>query len=277
MTQSAVTQNLQKMEDELGIQLFERGKKQFVPSEAGESLYLHGKRILEEYDHALKDLYGLGEHLSVCYFAMPSSALKDKVIGTFWKIDPSLIIDQIDCKLADLWDNSKWIPGFVYLVSEEFIRNPDIQSYDIGTVQHYLIMREDHRLREKSRVKPEDLEGETLIFQPKEMRFSHVNHALDQLTEKRIHFQTTITGEVRELAPRILAFGGVAIVPEYITGNVPGVITKPFDDGIDIHVVLAYRKNVSPRIKKLLISYQKENTYRSAETDRKTYKASAEV
>ncbi len=37
MTQSAVSQNLKKMEEELGVQLFERSNRQNAPTRAGES------------------------------------------------------------------------------------------------------------------------------------------------------------------------------------------------------------------------------------------------
>ena len=75
-----------------------------------------------------------------------------------------------------------------------------------------------------------------------------------------VNFKT----DAKELIPRILSFGGVAIVPEYLTRDVPGILTKPYNDGIAIHVKLAYKGSLQPRIKKLLSAFQKRTYNGSA-------------
>ena len=76
-----ITQNLKKMEEELGVSLFERSGRQLIPSQGGDSFYRHAKRILEEYRSSLSELSVIGEHLSFYYYAMPSSAIKDRVLA----------------------------------------------------------------------------------------------------------------------------------------------------------------------------------------------------
>ena len=75
MTQSAVTQNLKKMEEELGIQLFERVNRRLQPSLAGERFYQHAKRILDEYEKTLAELASSGEQMSLYFttFSPPRS------------------------------------------------------------------------------------------------------------------------------------------------------------------------------------------------------------
>ena len=266
MTQSAVTQNLKKMEEELGIGLFERGNRQMLPTPAGDSFYRHAKRILEEYQDALADLSAKGEHLSFYYYAMPSSAIKDRVIAAFWEIDPFLQIDQFDRRFFELQDNARWAPGALYLVPEEFIHDPEIQSVEAAEVSHFLIMREDHRLGRRERVFPEDLAGETILLRSdKSKHFTHLSTALEQLNEKGIPYHISVAERAPELVPKILSFGGVAIVPEYLTSKVPGIVTRPYEDGIGIHVKLAYKGELSPRVRKLLERYQAEAAVFSAE------------
>ena len=255
MTQSAVSQNLKKMEEELGVQLFERSNRQIIPSRAGESFYHYVKRILEDYRAAQEAIKQEDEHLSFYYYAFPSSAVKDKVIASFWEIDPLLKIDFHDCRMTELLDSKRWLENTLYLVPEEFIHSPDIETVEAASVQHYIMMRKDHRLF------PEDLSGETILVQSDEnKRFAHLIETLDILKEKKIQYRIAPADRARELIPRILSFGGVAIVPEYIISEVPGIITKPYDDGIRIHVKLAYRGTLSPRIMKLLAAYRKKHT-----------------
>ncbi len=257
MTQSAVTQNLKKMEEELGVPLFERGNRQMLPSPAGDSFYAHAKRILAEYRNSLSDLSAIGEHLSFYYYSMPSSAIKDRVVAAFWEIDPFLRIEQFDSRFFELMDNARWIPGALYLVPEEFIQDPEIHAVEAARVQHYILMRETHRLRGKPVICPEDLAGETLFLRSdKSKHFPHLTAALDQLNEKGISYRVAIAERAPELIPKILSFGGLAIVPEYLASEVPGILIKPYEDGIDIHVKLAYKGTLSPRVKKLLARYQ---------------------
>ena len=260
MTQSAVSQNLKKMEEELGVQLFERSNRQITPSRAGESFYHYVRRILEDYRAAQEAIKQEDEHLSFYYYAFPSSAVKDKVIASFWEIDPLLKIDFHDCRMTELLDNKRWLENTLYLVPDEFIHSPDIETVEAVTVQHYIMMRKDHRLRDKTIIFPEDLSGETILVQSDEnKRFAHLIETLDILNEKKIPYRTAPADRARELIPRILSYGGVAIVPEYIVGEVPGIITKPYDDGIRIHVKLAYKGALSPRIMTLLAAYRKKH------------------
>lgn len=258
MTQSAVTQNLKKMEDELGVTLFERSSRQFVPSAAGDGFYLHVKRILAEYDSALSELVQDGEHLSFHYFRSASSSVSDRIIAAFWQIDPNLIIDQADSSVYELMDTASWSSGILYLAEEEIINDNRIKCFEAAEMQHVLMMREDNRLSQKGSVRPEDLEGETIwVRMSGQQRFKHMSDALTQLAERGIHCNYAEADRARELIPKILSFGGVAIVPEYVAGTVPGIITKPYEDGIRIRLKLAYIGKMPQRVQRLLTEYRK--------------------
>lgn len=258
MTQSAVSQSLKKMEEELGEQLFERSNRQIIPSSAGERFYSHAKIILEEYRAAQEAVNQADEPLSFYYYAFPSPVVKDKVIASFWEIDPLLKIDLHDCRMPELLDNKRWLENTLYLVPEEFIFNSDIKTVEAASVQHFIIMRKNHRLQNKTTIYPEDLAGETILVQGNvDKRFKHLNDTLDMLTEKEIPYKIAVADRARELIPRILSFGGVAIVPEYIACEVPGIVSKPYCDGIKIHVKFAYKGTLSHRIMNLLADYQK--------------------
>ncbi len=266
MTQSAVTQNLKKVEEELGVRLFERSGRQLRPSQSGDSFYRHAKRILEEYRTALSEFSAVGEHLSFYYYATPSSVIKDRVLSSFWKLDPFLQVDHFDCRFFELLDNARWTPGALYLVPEEFISDPEIRSVKAAEVQHYIIMRENHRLRGRSVIYPEDLAGETLLLRSdRGKQFPHLIAALEQLREKGIPYQASIAERAPELIPKILSFGGLAIVPEYLISEVPGILSKPYEDGIRTSVRLAYKGELSARVRKLLERYQAEAAVFSAE------------
>ena len=258
MTQSAVTQNLKKMEEELGVQFFERSSHRLVPTRAGECFYRHARRILDEYEKTLAELASSGEQMSLYYYDMLSAAIKDRVVAAFWELDPFLRIDLFDCRFTELLDNSRWTPGALYLIPEEFIQDPAIRWVEAAAVRHVILMRENSRLSGMSVIRPEDLEGETLLLRSdRGKQFPHLIAALDQLDERGVHYKTGVAERAREVAPRILSFGGIAILPEYLKSEVPGIVSRPYDDGIAIHVRLAWKGTLSPWVMKLLSAYQK--------------------
>ena len=260
MTQSAVSQNLKKMEEELDVQLFERGNRKIAPTSAGEIFNSYAKRIVDDFRAAQEAIKQADEHLSFYYYAFPSTAIKDNVIASFWEIDPLLKIDLHDCRMPELRDNKRWQENTLYLVPDEFIHSAEVKTVEATSVQHYIMMRKGHRLQNKTVIYPEDLTGETILVQSDEdKRFTHLVDTLDILNKKKIQYRLAPADRANELIPRILSFGGVAIVPEYIASEVPGIITKPYHDGIKIHVKLAYKGTLSPRVMKLLAAFCKQH------------------
>ena len=259
MTQSAVSQNLKKMEEELDVQLFERDNRKIAPTSAGEIFNSYAKRIVDDYRAAQEAIKQADEHLSFYYYAFPSTAIKDNVIASFWEIDPLLKIDLHDCRMPELRDNKRWQENTLYLVPDEFIHSAEVKTVEATSVQHYIMMRKGHRLQDKTVIYPDDLSGETILVQSEEdKRFTHLVETLDILNKKKIQYRLASADRANELIPRILSFGGVAIVPEYIASEVPGIITKPYHDGIKIHVKLAYKGTLSPRVMKLLAAFRKQ-------------------
>jgi DNA-binding transcriptional LysR family regulator len=60
-TQSAVSQQIKALEDEIGCQLFHRiGKRKLVPTEEGMRLQKFAQNILSEMDRALDDIHAIG-------------------------------------------------------------------------------------------------------------------------------------------------------------------------------------------------------------------------
>ena len=191
MTQSAVSQNLKKMEEELDVQLFERDNRKIAPTSAGEILNSYAKRILDDYRAAQEAIKQADEHLSFYYYAFPSTAIKDNVIASFWEVDPLLKIDLHDCRMPELWDNKRWQENTLYLVPEEFIHSAEIKTVEATSVQHHIMMRKGHRLQDKTVIYPDDLSGETILVQSEEdKRFTHLVETLDILNKKKIQYRT---------------------------------------------------------------------------------------
>jgi hypothetical protein len=78
-----------------------------------------------------------------------------------------------------------------------------------------------------------------------------------QLDKKDISYQTVVAEQAQELIPRIITFGGVAIVPEFLVREEPEIVIIPFVDSIQTDILLAYKGPLSSRTRKMLAAYQK--------------------
>ena len=75
---------------------------------------------------------------------------------------------------------------------------------------------------------------------------------LKKLEEAKISYEVASFALASEVIPKILAFGGVAIMPEYIVNSQPGIVTRPLDDGVRIPIYLAWRGKPSAGLRRIL-------------------------
>ena len=61
ISQSAISQQIKALEKELGVRLFERSKRQFSLTAAGEYFYRHGKVLLDEIEDFKEETIRRGE------------------------------------------------------------------------------------------------------------------------------------------------------------------------------------------------------------------------
>lgn len=61
ISQSAISQQIKSLEEELGVGLMIREKRNFTLTPAGEYLYRHGKELLDEFEHLKEETIKRGE------------------------------------------------------------------------------------------------------------------------------------------------------------------------------------------------------------------------
>lgn len=96
LTQPTVSSHIKNLEQELGVRLVDRLGKRVIPTEAGEILYRHGMRLLEERDRARQEIDGLNGNvsgtLSIGGSTIPGAYILPRLIGDFRKKYPAISI-----------------------------------------------------------------------------------------------------------------------------------------------------------------------------------------
>ena len=105
-TPSGVSQQLRKLEEEVGQPLLQRHARGMVPTDAGHVLASHARAILQQMDAAMADLDQLAGlksgSLSLGTFPTLGSSFIPLVISRFRKMYPSIKLDVRSTRLREL-------------------------------------------------------------------------------------------------------------------------------------------------------------------------------
>ncbi|MEL7296877.1 MAG: LysR family transcriptional regulator [Pseudomonadota bacterium] len=97
LSQPALTRSMKTLEDQLGVELFERHARGATPTAAGERLYHHAKSILAECARAKRDaaqpIGQLSGSVSIGIGALFATRIFDEMIGAFCKKHPKVKVE----------------------------------------------------------------------------------------------------------------------------------------------------------------------------------------
>src|SRR5712692_2087522 len=99
LTQHALTQRIQALERELGLQLLERNARGVRLAPSGEVLLPHARRLVQTEDQALSDLRaylsGLIGRLRIAYQTAGDLSITGSIIAKFRERFPGVEVDTI--------------------------------------------------------------------------------------------------------------------------------------------------------------------------------------
>lgn len=98
ISQSAISQQIKALEDELGVKLLQRWKRRFRLTEAGEYMYIHGKELLAQADLLREEVIKIGksasmEHIVIGYLKLYIGRELQTAISSFCRQYPEVIVD----------------------------------------------------------------------------------------------------------------------------------------------------------------------------------------
>jgi DNA-binding transcriptional LysR family regulator len=99
LTQPALTQRIQVLERELGIQLLQRSAREVRLTPAGEALLEHARAIVQEEDRTLREMKdhvaGLAGRLRISYLSLWDVGMPANIVGEFRRRYPAIKLETI--------------------------------------------------------------------------------------------------------------------------------------------------------------------------------------
>ncbi|MGW3469995.1 LysR family transcriptional regulator [Saccharopolyspora sp. NPDC000995] len=181
MAQPPLSQRIRDLERELGVQLFDRGRRQVQLTEAGALLLEHSRRVLESAESAEEAMRRLrpGEN-SVVRVGIPPDTMPATLrtlLHEFAEQAPDVLVDlhelTTDEQLAALREGS---------LDAAVVRHPcdisGLESSPVARRELGVLLPADHRLAGPGPVRLRDLNGQPLVIFPRMMAPMLYDHVL---------------------------------------------------------------------------------------------------
>ncbi|MFA7129592.1 MAG: LysR family transcriptional regulator [Sphaerochaeta sp.] len=165
VSQTAVSQQIAVLEDEVGAKLFNRDKKTVQLTAAGEVFLTESQRLLRQYENAIlkareveKGYQGI---LRIGFFSMFDREVIAPILATFHAAWPKVKISIVQCNFRDMKTNilnDTIDVGFSFCIDSE-----EIEELKVRETYPKLCVHKDHHLASKTLIEKKDLKGAQVI------------------------------------------------------------------------------------------------------------------
>lgn len=196
ITQSTLSQQIRQLEEELGVELFQRDSHSVSLTECGKHLYPSAKRTLQDADSCFTKINDLKEMLSgelnigITYSFAP---ILSEAVREFTRQYRGVKLNVFCRNMENLLDKLKRSELDFVLSFTPMVLDPEIESHQLFDDQLCAIMKEDHPLADRDILSIEDLMGQRIALPDKE---TQARNAFDRCfpgADQRLNTQLEIT------------------------------------------------------------------------------------
>lgn len=256
VSQPTLSIAIKKLEEQLGVSIFERGKNHVAITEIGEKIVKQAQQVIEAADkikiianegqNQLSEVLRIGAILTVGPYIFPT------LIPEIDKLAPDmpLIVEENFTKiLSEKLHNGSLDAVIVAMPFDE----PGIKTIPVYQESFEVILPANHRLKDKSAIEPNDFAQETVLL------LGEGNCFRDQVltacpacavpTEAKGQYEKMLEGSSLETIRYMVASGvGISVMPtlanQHHKKNNQSIIVRPFADNVPHReIAIAYRES----------------------------------
>ena len=221
LAQAALSEQIRKLEAELGTPLFNRGRRETVLTAAGETLRAHAEVLLERADaarQAVHDVVGLrGGRLTIGAIPSVSACLLPSVIAAFRKLHPLVelaLFEGTSEAVAQSVESRRVEFGIVQLPTS----SGDFEEHPLFTEPFVVIVAKSHPVAKQRSISLAKLKDEPFILYKGRARDTALSACRVAGFEPRIACESSELETIRSL---VAAGLGVANLPRLATRQCP--------------------------------------------------------
>lgn len=252
IAQPALSQQIQKLEQETGLALVDRTTRRVSITDAGETLVARARRILSELETAHEELQSLR--------GIKTGHLRVGAMHTMGPVDVSLVLaifherhPQVELTVRE--DPSDQIAEMLrvdeldlaFLSVTEQIESHGLGLHQLVDEELVVILPRNHALAKKDALAMRDLAGEQFISYRQGARLRELLDAAgrDAGFEPAVKFESNDAGRIRSLVSRGL---GVAVIPlsDAVAAGAEVDICRLSEPELTRDITLAWRADRRP-------------------------------
>jgi DNA-binding transcriptional LysR family regulator len=252
LSQPAVSFQIQKLEQELGIRLIDRSQRALTLTGAGKRLLDFAEAVDTEREHLQYDLDQMRDEIAgdlrLSASTIPGEYLLPPLLARFKERHPAVRI-QVDVSdsitVVERISGNVGEIGFCGIAPE----GQDLDSFRIASDEIVLIVPPEHPFAKKGEVTPDELAGEPFIF--REATSGTQRSLQDRLAKAGVDIRKWIPhlvlGSPQAVMLAVAAGAGVAFVSDVaVKGLAPGRITQVSVRGLKMErdFYCVYRKEM---------------------------------
>ncbi len=224
ISQSAISQQISALEDELKVRLYRRDGRKFALTPAGEYLYQHGKKILRDIGEMKEEVLRIGSDdeaiLSIGYLAGYDGAELSRAISGFSGMYPEVAISVQKGTHEDLYDFLRSGKSRIVINDQRRAFSDEYENFILKQSHAFIEFSPNHPLALLEEITTADLEKYPCILIAGENRES---------AERDYYEKTLGIGKIFRFAgsldeARLMALSGRGFIPvekSDPTGNSP--------------------------------------------------------
>lgn len=250
ISQPTLSTQIKKMEESLGVQIFERTNKKVLPTEIGEQIIASARRILIEVDtiekladHAQDPLSGnfrLGAFPTLATYIFPG--LVPKIKQSLPKLRLILIEEKTDVLIAQLKQGQLDAALLALPIHDDYL-----ESRILFEDEFYLAVASNHSFAKRQSISQSDLFHEQLLLldeghclRGQALQICQINHAEEQPDVKATGLET--------LRQMVKAGTGITFMPKIaIREHEEGIRYIPFENPVPKRTLGLFWRKTSSR------------------------------
>lgn len=214
--QSSISVQIQTLEEELGVQLFDRLGRRVQLTETGTLLLQYASKILDLVDETHSVVTGDREPVGSLTVRIPETFGVHRlppVVKAFHSRFPKVQLNFITCALEGLdKDLRKGVTDLAFLLAES-ISAPDLDVETLGFESVVLVAGPGHSLSAKRSVHTRDLAGETILLSKVDCSYRKIFEQI--LKQEEVTAYNRLEFHSVEVIKRNVMDGlGVSVLPE---------------------------------------------------------------
>jgi DNA-binding transcriptional LysR family regulator len=242
IAQPSLSQQIRRLEQQLGVTLLERNSRNVRLTRAGEAFLREGRRALAQAERAISATRAAGaELLTVGFYGSAGRALLPAVLTSFHERQPVTEVTVREILLGDIDEilNGKVDVAFTRLMPDQ----TELEVEVLATEPRLIALANTHPLASRETLAFTDLRDESFIVNP---MVSHGGPPARWLAEQRRHgLPGRVAAEARspqEIMALVGAGRGVCLVPAAaaVHDRRPDVVFVPVTDAEPAVVSLAW-------------------------------------